>query len=332
VGAELGGAPAAAGSAAAPVAETTANSIPPNPQARTEAGMTALQERTVTPSQEPEPSDAVSFSETRAARVLRSVGISLAMLGVLVLMFVSYLVGVSGAQHNRDQTTMYANFRDRLAQGTAPVRPTKPGDPVAIFEIPRLKLREVVVEGTSASELTHGPGHRRDTPLPGQVGVSALYGRAMTFGGPFGGLKTLRAGDAVTVTTGQGTARYTISNTDGTVPVPEAGASTLVLVSADSQLTQRQDVIITAQLVGQAWPGNPTLPVIAKSEVGLQGEPSAVVALVLWCQALLIGAGATTWGYVRWSRWPTYLISAPVLIAILWNVFENTARLLPNTF
>jgi sortase A len=293
--------------------------------------MTTLQESPVTPPQEPEPPDTVPFSATLVARVLRSVGISLTMLGALALMFVVYLVGISGAQHDREQTTMYANFRYRLAQGTAPVRPTALGDPVAILEIPRLKLREVVVEGTSASDLAHGPGHRRDTPLPGQVGVSVVYGRAETFGGPFGGLKTLRAGDVVAATTGQGTARYAVSNIDGTVPAPAAGASTLVLVTANSRLAHRQDLIIAAQLMGRAWPGNPTLPIIAKSEVGLQGEPSAVVALVLWSQALLIAAVATTWSYVRWSRWPTYLISTPVLAAILWNAFENAARVLPNT-
>lgn len=296
--------------------------------------MTALEERPVTVRQ-PEPEvveEGPSFAETPAARALRSVGISLAMLGALVLIFVIYLMGVSGVQHDRDQATMYADFRYRLAQGTAPVGPTTSGRAVAIIEIQRLKLREVVVEGTTSSDLAHGPGHRRDTPLPGQTGVSVLYGRAETFGGPLGALREARAGDTITITTGQGVSRYTVTHTDGTILAPAATGGALVLVTADSRLARRQDLAVSAQLVGQAWPGNPKLPIIAKPEVGLQGEPAAVIALVLWSQALLLGTVATTWAYVRWARWPTYLISTPILIAILWNVYENIARLLPNTF
>lgn len=297
--------------------------------------MTAVADRPITaqePEPEPEAEEGPSFAETSTARTMRSIGLSLAMLGALVLTFVIYLVGVSGIQHDRDQATLYANFRYDLAQGTAPVGPAKAGRAVAIIEISRIKLREVVVEGTSSSDLAHGPGHRRDTPLPGQAGVSVLYGRAETYGGPFGALRSLRGGDLIKVTTGQGVSTYTVTHTDGTVLAPAATGGGLVLVTADSRLAQRQDLIVSAQLNGPAWPGNPKLPVIARPEVGLQGEPSAVIALVLWSQALLLGAVATTWAYVRWARWPTYLISTPILVAILWNVYENIARLLPNTF
>jgi len=51
-----------------------------------------------------------------------------------------------------------------------------------------LNLSQVVVGGTSAGDLESAPGHRRDTALPGQVGVSLIYGRAVTFGAPFGQL------------------------------------------------------------------------------------------------------------------------------------------------
>ena len=46
-------------------------------------------------------------------------------------------------------------------------------------------LEQVVVEGTASGDLLAGPGHRRNTVLPGQVGTSAVFGRASTYGAPF---------------------------------------------------------------------------------------------------------------------------------------------------
>jgi sortase A len=67
------------------------------------------------------------------------------------------------------------------------------GTPVALLEIPRLGLREVIVEGTSSDPMMSGPGHRRDTPLPGQVGTSVIAGWRATYGGPFRSIDQLRA-------------------------------------------------------------------------------------------------------------------------------------------
>ncbi len=78
-------------------------------------------------------------------------------------------------------------------------------------------------------------------------------------------------------------------------------------------------------------PGNSTYPVITRPELGASGEPSALVPLLLWSQFLLIAAVGTTWAYLRWSRWPAYIVSTPILLAGIWNVYENLARLLPNT-
>ncbi|MFD1273890.1 sortase domain-bontaining protein [Streptomyces kaempferi] len=59
-----------------------------------------------------------------------------------------------------------------------------PGTPVALIDIPAAHLHQVVLEGTDSGVLTDGPGHRRDTPLPGQSGTSVLMGRAAAYGGP----------------------------------------------------------------------------------------------------------------------------------------------------
>jgi len=48
---------------------------------------------------------------------------------------------------------------------------------VALLSIPAIGISAmVVVEGTTPENLTLGPGHLRDTPLPGQAGISVIFG------------------------------------------------------------------------------------------------------------------------------------------------------------
>ncbi|ROO83395.1 sortase A [Actinocorallia herbida] len=264
---------------------------------------------------------------------LRIAGVSLGLLGVFVLGFLAYLAVLSPLQHDRDQEVRYADFRKELAEGVAPVAPPiSAGASVAVLEIPRLGLREVVVEGTTSAELVHGPGHRRDTPLPGQPGISVILGRAGTYGGPFGALGKLHTGDVITVITGQGLASYTVSGGGPSILPPESGSSTLVLVTADSGVAPHGEALVTARLTSRPVAGNSAEPPrIGRSEVGLSADPGALLPLLLWAEALLLAAGLTTFSYLRWSRWPTYVVSSPVLLAVLWNIYESLARLLPNT-
>src|SRR5262249_61335956 len=112
--------------------------------------------------------------------------------GALVLGSVAAWRLRGSLRHTGDQRVAYARLRSDMANGIAPVGQTRsdghllaPGTPVAWLEIPQLDVHEVVFEGTSAGVLRSGPGHRRDTPLPGQAGVSVIFGRRAAFGGPF---------------------------------------------------------------------------------------------------------------------------------------------------
>ncbi len=133
---------------------------------------------------------------------------------MFLLGFLAYLYGLSSVQEARAQSTAYATLRGELGelnQAVAPLATTTPGAPVALLNIPAIGISKmVVVEGTAPENLELGPGHVRSTPLPGQTGVSEIFGRRATFGAPFGRLLQLRKGDKLTVITGQGTARYTI--------------------------------------------------------------------------------------------------------------------------
>lgn len=62
------------------------------------------------------------------------------------------------------------------------------------LSIPRIGLRAVVIEGTSAHSLLLGPGHMTGTETPGGMGNAVIAGHRDTF---FRNIPDLRNGDAV---------------------------------------------------------------------------------------------------------------------------------------
>jgi LPXTG-site transpeptidase (sortase) family protein len=272
--------------------------------------------------------------QSTAALVVRAVSGGLCLLLLLAVGFAGYLFGLSNLSEQRAQSTQYENFAYTLSQGTAPVGPVPEGTPVAVLDIPNLGMHAVVVEGTSARDLDNGPGHRPDTALPGQAGVSVLYGRRVTFGAPFEHLMRLELGNRITVTTGQGVATYVVSSFgDDDHPAPANSKNRLVLVTADSIGWPRSGVSVSADLTSTPQPspgGRPALPASQRSmSRDTDGSP---LPMLLWSQALLLLAAAATVAAHRWSRWSTYVCAAPVFLAVLWNLYENVAGMLPNLY
>lgn len=267
---------------------------------------------------------------------------ALAGLSVLSLWVVFYALTIGGLREARSQAQGYARLRQRLAEATAPLGGAiAPGTPVAVLDAPRGGLhRLVVVEGTSPADLTRGPGHRADTPLPGQPGVAVVFGRAVTYGAPFHGVTRLRAGDRVTVTTGQGTFGYVVERVrhagDPLPPPLAAGGGRLVLVTAEGggrlgALAPDGAVYVDARLDGPAQPAPPGRPAFVQgSAQAMRGEPGVVIDLVLWLQALLLVAVGGVWAAARWGGRQTWLVTAPVLVAVLCAATESALRLLPN--
>jgi sortase A len=46
---------------------------------------------------------------------------------------------------------------------------------------------------------------------------------------------------------------------------------------------------------------------------------------------LLVSVSLAAVAAVRWSRIAAWVVASPLLLAVLWNVFESLGRLLPNT-
>jgi sortase A len=267
---------------------------------------------------------------------------TLAAFSVVLGWSVFYALAVSSLQADHSQGVLYSKLREQLAAQTAPFGgQIAPGSPVALLTMKTAGLRDsVVVEGTASRDLTSGPGHRRDSPMPGQAGVSVLYGRSTMFGAPFSSIASARAGDAITVTTGQGQFTYLVQDVrragDPFPPPLASGGGRLTLVTAESNGWQSgwaasHAVYVDAALTGNAVATPPgRLSGVPKAETALQGDPSSLFTLVLWLPVLALGALAVVWGMDRWGRWQTWLVGVPVILAGLWGVSQTAVQLLPN--
>lgn len=117
------------------------------------------------------------------------------------------------------------------ASPAAPVRPVR-GDLVGRLEIPRLAMKSVIFEGTDEDVLQRGVGHLPGSPLPGEGNV-VVAGHRDTFFRP---LRNIRPRDVITVTTDQGTRRYTVESTaivnpEETGVLEDTSGSTLTLIT-----------------------------------------------------------------------------------------------------
>ncbi|SES37368.1 sortase [Actinokineospora terrae] len=280
------------------------------------------------------------YRPERPALVLA--GQMLAILGAVLLCFVAQLTLLGGLKHERDQNSAYDAFRTDLAKATAPVtgldggRLLDSGTPVAILEIPRLRLQEVVLEGTSARTLKSGPGHVRNTPLPGQSGTSQIFGRKAAYGGPFAEIDKLRQGDEIVLTTGQGEHRYLVqgvrraNDKERTAPT---GEGRLTLATADGSYFLPTDIIrVDARLVSEVQDKTRQLPSFAvpDNERAMVGDRSALVPIALWTLILAAAAVAAVYVRHRVGRWQTWVIGVPVIGAVSLTLADQAAALLPN--
>ncbi|MGW0762604.1 sortase [Streptomyces sp. NPDC002814] len=294
------------------------------------------------PSPEPEPSSGAPRAERAGVAFA---GAALCLLAALLLGFAANLTIVGHLQHSRDQQTAYDEFRRQLALGIAPVgqqtydgKLLDPGAPVALLRIPALGFKEVVAEGTTSGVLMSGPGHRRDTPLPGQAGTSVIMGRQWGYGSPFNSLHELPVGTEIRVTTGQGTATYEVTairrEGDPLPPVLKENEGRLTLITAEGRpYTPSGTIRVDATLTSDAQPAPPR-PLapgwIDGSEQSLGGEDGAWLPVFLWSQGLLLAALLTMAAYRAWGRWQTWIVGVPVLAAFGLAVAGAATRLLPN--
>ncbi len=155
------------------------------------------------------------------------------------------------------------------AVAAAALPPVAEGDPIARIEMPRIGVDKIVVAGVDKNDLKKGPGHYPETPLPGQLGNSAIAGHRTTFGQPFFDIDKLDNGDEIIVTTLSGryvyrvTGQRIVSPSDyEVIATTDPTLSTLTLTSCHPKYTARERIIVSAELDPDATTGIVAEPTI----------------------------------------------------------------------
>jgi LPXTG-site transpeptidase (sortase) family protein len=268
------------------------------------------------------------------------VGLVLFVVGLLLLGFLAYAFVFTGLQEARTQRHLLEEYTSSPAVREALLTKVQgaEGLPVAILDVPSIGLSQVVVRGTSSTDLMSGPGLMPNTAFPGTKGNSVIAGRRTTAGAPFSNLPALRRGSAIVVTTSLGKFDYKVTHvgvaTSGAAdPISPTASPRLTLVTANPPLISTGFAYVVAKLVTP--PATAPIPKKppSQSQTGLSGDPGAIFPSLLWGALLVAGIYATITGYRRWENqeWVIYIVSTPVILAIALVWFGTIFRLLPAT-
>jgi len=213
------------------------------------------------------------------------------VIAVVILGIVLYLVEPMFQQ--REQGLLLERYRtsiDKAANqssglGGVEVSSIAPsiGSAVGILEIGAIGLRQVVVEGTAASNTMVGPGHVPGTAAPGQPGNSVIVGRNSMYGGPFGDLSKMAVGDQIVVSTTQGQSLYEVTdagsvqlnNAATPTAAPDVPAPTPVSTTTSTTVASEVDPAATTETTVEA-----TTTTVAAEETTttVEGETSTTEA------------------------------------------------------
>lgn len=291
------------------------------------------------------------------------VGRTILVAGVLVLLFIPYLLWGTGLITARAQSDLRHQFltsqqdHHRSTDVAPPRVPTSPpviaptvaapapGSPVGILSIPKISLSMVVVEGTDADQLRAGPGHYPGTPLPGEAGNAAIAGHRTTYLHPFYDLDQLSTGDPIDVLTAQGWFVYKVTSSQAVDPsdvavVAPTPTPMLTLTTCNPRYSATQRLVVQAALVADVLTAAPAPHTTTTS--GSHAAAATPVAVQRhWWQAIVWGIAvavliAGIWALalrVRGGRRAGVLVGGlAVWLVVVYFFFGALAPLLPASY
>lgn len=179
----------------------------------------------------------------RFRRAVRRLIIAVVALVAVWLLFENI---VASAIHSNRQRHLSGSFQE-------PKPTVRAGDAVAVLQIPKLGVNQVVVEGASVNHLRGGPVRVSDGALPGAAGTMVMLGHRAGYGGPFARLDEIVPGDEVVVQARNGPiVRYVVSDVlrDAQVadlPLIDDGRSHLALVTSEGDRLSGAQLVVMAE-------------------------------------------------------------------------------------
>jgi sortase A len=306
----------------------------------------------------------VSFTTIRV-----TVGRVVLVAGILILMFIPYLLWGTGLITARNQSALTQQFREAQktshshpatsiaapphdaappAPQVAPTIADPPvGSAVGTIQIPKINLAMTVVEGTAEAQLAMGPGHYPTTPLPGEAGNAAIAGHRTTYLHPFYSLDALTSGDLIYITTLQGTFLYRVYKSQVVLPTDVAVVAPtptpqLTLTTCNPRYSASQRLVVTANLVASELAHPTSTPVAevkhhhtAPSSAATTGAGKDWLPAILW--GVLVAALATAVWVValrtrRGRRALTIVGGIVVWLIVVFYFFQAVTPLLPASY
>lgn len=191
----------------------------------------------------------------------RIVGVILILVGVFIVGDVVY----KKIETNKKQQQMIDLFEGQItgekqegenaSQEVVSLDDINGYSPIAIMEIPRIKLKQAIVTGIDDNTLQYFLGHFPDSAMPGEVGNFAVAGhRVSDYTDAFINLYKVKAGDEVIVKTHD--KKYTYVVEDNFIVEPEdvhvlddTKEATMTLVTCTVGAKQR--VIVKGRLISE---------------------------------------------------------------------------------
>jgi sortase A len=302
----------------------------------------------------------VSFTTIRV-----TVGRVVLVTGILILLFIPYLLWGTGLITARNQSALTAQFEAAqkkadshpattitdptktttpAAPQVAPTIPDPPvGSPVGTIQIPKINLAMTVVEGTDEAQLAMGPGHYPTTPLPGEAGNVAIAGHRTTYLHPFYSLDALVPGDLIYITTLQGTFLYKVFGSQVVLPtdvavVDPTPTPQLTLTTCNPRYSASQRLVVHALLVASELAHPTSTPVAVTTHHGKAPPPQPTKQ---WAPAILWGVVVAGLAVGLWvlalhtraiNRALTIGMGTAVWLVVVFFFFQSVAPLLPASY
>ncbi|MDP4702930.1 MAG: sortase [Ilumatobacteraceae bacterium] len=209
----------------------------------------------------------------KTSHVVGFIGKAFITTGLLLLGLVVYQLWGTGIETRRTQSALRQEF-NRIIATTQPAIATTASagtsaflpvtDALALIEIPSINISKIIVEGITTKDLRRGPGHFPKTPLPGELGNSAIAGHRTSYDAPFGNLNTIALDDPIIITTPKGKFEYIVKEVSIVAPDETSvlkntpRVATLTLVTCHPRFSTSQRLIVRAELSATSLPAAPT--------------------------------------------------------------------------
>lgn len=196
------------------------------------------------------------------------------VLSLLLVIAGLALLGYVGSQYwamYRTQQELAQEWEQQQTSATpAPAAPEQAklaaADMLTRVVVPKIGLDAIVVEGASRKALSEGPGHMKETAMPGENGNSVITGHRDTF---FRHIYELNKGDDILVKRNGQT--YTYQVTGKKIVLPED-------VSVLRQTTDPQLTLITCYPTYYVGPAPKRLVVFSRLVQGQTGPPAQALS------------------------------------------------------